>query len=82
MVGKVVGSFRSWAEEMRKPILEIMLGPRMGKVGEDPTFISMTSAEDTRRPKDEHTSEHLTGVRHKLPSNPLNIRRLGPTYDN
>ena len=33
-------------------------------------------------PEDEHMSEHLTSVRHKLQSNPLNVRRLGPTSDN
>ena len=82
MVGKVIGPFQSWAEEMRRLILEIMLGIRIGKVGEDPMFKSMTSAKDTRRPKDKLTSEHLTGVKHKLLSNALNVKRLGPTSNN
>ena len=82
MVGKVVGLFRSWVEEMRRQILKIMLGSRMGKLGESPMFKAMTSAKDTRRPKDEHMSEHLTGIRHDLLSIPLNVRRLGPTSDN
>lgn len=82
VIGKVIGPFQSWAEEMRRPILENMLGIRMGKVGEDPTFRSMTLAEDMRRPEDELTSKHLIGIRHKLLRNPLNVRRLSPTSDN
>ena len=82
VVGKVVGLFWSWAEQMRRLILKIMLSSRIGKLGEGPKFKAITSAKDTRRPKDEHMLEHLIGIRHKLLSNPLKVRRLGPTSDN
>ena len=42
----------------------------------------MTPAKDTREPKDEHMTEHLNGVRHKLLSNPPNVKRQGPIFDN
>ena len=53
----------------------------MGKLGESPMFKAITSAKDTRRPKDEHMSEHLTGIRHNLLSIPLNVRKMGPTSE-
>ena len=59
-----------------------MLSQRMGELGKGPTFGSMPPVEDARRLEDEHMSKHLTGVRHKLLSNPLYVRRLGPTSDN
>ena len=36
VVGKEVGTFRSWAEEMRSPILKIGLGSRISKLGDGP----------------------------------------------
>ena len=42
----------------------------------------MTPAKDMREPKDKHTTEHLNGVRHKLLSDPPNVRRQGPIPDN
>ena len=59
-----------------------MLSSRMGKLGEGPMFRAITSAKDTRRPEDEHMLEHLIGIRYELLSNTLNVRRLGPTFDN
>ena len=81
MVGKVVGPFRSWVEDLRRPVLKIGLGSRMGKQRDGPTLRPIISAENTRRPEDGYMPEHLTGVRHKLLSNPFNVKRLGPTSD-
>ena len=81
MVGKVVGPFQSWAEDMRKPVLKTGLRLRMSKQLDRPTLLPIISVEDMRRLEDGHRSENLTSVRHKLLSNPLNVRRLGPTFN-